>query len=640
MKRKITSLVLFTAFLLCTIPTTIYAEDTSVNKELSEIEHVSASFLSSLARNTYLYEKNDFESLTLAALPQVQTAENKIYTFEDQSLTTNDILKNIQYIENMSSFDSFYRQEQGITRDNFEVNYKFYNPEIRENTATINTLETISFYYTDDPLNDEITFLTNHITVQLIKENGNWYVADICDDFSYSDSAKAREIDWETAIKEAVGFIATEKETAIETNKVNKVIETAEINESESSTEGTIKMTSEEVENFLTGLVQNNDADIKSAENITNSMVYSQTRYIPFDQGMALQYAYTYWYDDIDHGDNYGPNDIQKYWRNCSTFSDYGNNGGNCQNFASQLAWAGLGGSNTEDAVDNKQIPMDKAAWYGSGDMAASGSWVSCSNFRTYTGNIRNSTESGLVTTFNQLDSKKAPSQLANYSSILPGSILHVYNPGGDVNKRDMGHAIYCTKVTGSTWSNVYYVANSNSAYNARVGDQPTWVGPTAVKEHVGVTHIVSYRDKFTTDSCSSHIYDNSNDATCSKCGYNRMILFQNNPVNHMNISPNTTKTIGGKVGITSNTSTGSSSNLNCYRLALGVTDPSGHTEWYGKSNSYFINQSINFNQEGIWTIQFSARDQDDSLSDSTAKTYTFKIRVIDYEDYNAANYN
>ena len=171
--------------------------------------------------------------------------------FADESLSINDIYNRLQYIEDVVVYDKFYYQEQGITRENFRVGYRFEPPEINDNTATIKALETKSFYYTHDPLNNDMTASCSTIEVQLVKEDKNWYVVDISDNYSFCEDAKAQGIDLDVAIKEASLYIAAQKATAEQNESVSFPTDVALNAELEDET--SIKSTTEQ---FLTLLAK------------------------------------------------------------------------------------------------------------------------------------------------------------------------------------------------------------------------------------------------------------------------------------------------------------------------------------------------------------------------------------------------
>lgn len=151
-----------------------------------------------------------------------------------------------------------------------------------------------------------------------------------------------------------------------------------------------------------------------------------------------------------------------------------------------------------------------------------------------------------------------------------------------------------------------------------------------------GAEQPVAYRAA--TTGCPGHIYTASNDFTCNRCDFVRVAVFQRNPTNHMDITSGVTRTVGGIVSQLATTSTGSMSNCSCYQLAMCVTSLSGKATWYSKNNSYYLDRSVLFNEEGIWTIQFDARDRTSTGTDSNKISYTFTIRVVNYSSLAKSN--
>ena len=416
------------------------------------------------------------------------------------------------------------------------------------------------------------------------------------------------------------------------------------------ASKGVWQMTDAEIEKFLDGLERDREKEIEvpSASDINDTRASTtQIRYIPFTLGMARQYADTYWWDDVGGGKNkWGPNNIHRPWRNSALFSDYGETGwgGDCQNFSSQIIYAGLGGSNTSGST---KIPFDitgSQQWYCKPNHTAHQNAISCSSFRTYTDNVgKSATETGVLTSKPSTDDLNARGTLAsalpNATSVLPGSVMYVYNPTATSNN-ERGHAIFCVSCTAANWNNVYIYAHSDSLRNEVLGSIPKFVGVSASGKYFTYRKITAFRDSRTSSSCSSHAYDTTTtgkgtDATCKYCNYNRLIVQQLSPQSYYNITPGTTRYIGGKATSTTTTPSGSMASFTAYRMALAVTPPGGTTVWYSKENTASISQPITFNKEGIWTIEVVARDRDDSIySDSTSVSYKFTIRVIDWSKY------
>lgn len=602
--------------------------------DAAKIADVAKEYISSLSRNSFLYENNDTEPLTIKGALEssvlhrsVAISDTKTVDFGDETKTVGEMKSNIDYIEDIASYNRYCRQESGITRKDFNAQYICGEVSYTADTATVQVGETISFMYTDDPLNTEPSYMSNVYNVKLMNVAGQWYVADITDGFAFSDASKENGFDFSSAVS-AFDETMLEARTAWPYSAAALPAEEEfdECMAEENYTNDNHVMTEEEVAAWLAESQSTMDIATDSTKALAPDGAISPfgidiPSYIRPQPEVARQYAWTYWWDDYGPGAGEGKQvGINKdKWRNTALFDDYGKpgGGGNCSNYASQLLWAGLGGSNTAAAVSSVDRPLT-GTW-----KSRSNAFISCSLFRNYTLTVRGSTAiTGLLTNHFELTTSKTPAnQLSSYATVLPGSVLHVYNgsTGGQ-----QGHAIYCLKVTGSEWGNVYYTANSSSAYNLRVIDADFWANTTTV----GVEQPTAYREN---SPCSGHTYTASDDFTCNNCGFVRTQIFQRNPANHMGITNGTTRTVGGIVYQLASTSSGSMSNFSCYQLAMCVTSPSGQATWYSKNNSYYIDQSVLFNQEGIWTIQIDARDRISTGTDSNKISYTFKIRVVNY---------
>lgn len=146
-----------------------------------------------------------------------------------------------------------------------------------------------------------------------------------------------------------------------------------------------------------------------------------------------------------------------------SRFPDYVNNANgpddvDCQNFASQAIWYGLGGTNTSTAINNKDFPMldngssasDWDSWYHSGtkyDTPSTWAWTNVANFKNHTTNYDLEGISATV--------------VSGWQNAEVGDILQV-----KVNSSDFDHSYVVTGVTGTagsrTTSDVYVSAHTS----------------------------------------------------------------------------------------------------------------------------------------------------------------------------------
>lgn len=620
-----TSVVVVILSLLTSLAAPVVAAETKQPSEL-EIVEIAEKYISLLNRNIFLYENNDTLSLTLAN-PSTQSLLQSVRTNSAESVQNeamfSSLISNINYVEDVAKYSRYANQKMGITRKDYEAQYECLKVSVEDNFATVKIGESISFTYTDDPLNVEPSYMSTAYDVKLMNVNNEWFVVDVTNDYALSDISKEVKFDLAAEIASLDNTYKTNQieDTNYSVEAYKEDIENIEVEENHIMTQEEIdewvSYPSVQEKRTLSSYVTSNANSITSEP--SSAMATTSNSYVIFQPDMAKQYAWTYWWDDIDFGKNKWVGVNKDKWRNAAIFGDYGSTGGNCSNFVSQVAWAGLGGSNTEDAVKYSLAPLT-GSWTRHKD-----AFRSCNSFADYVASLRsNASLSGPITEHYDFQTNKSPSaQDSNYATILPGSILHVYN-GSTHNQK--GHAIYCLRVTGGQWSNVYYAANSDSAYNLRINDSNTnsfWSNTTEIR----IEHIVAYRDAI---SCA-HKYAAYNDFTCETCDFVRVVALQRTPTNHMGITKNTTRTVGGEVRALSSSTTGSMSTFSCYQLAMCVTAPDGTSTWYSKQNSYYLSQSVQFNQEGIWTIQFDARDRNPSNTESEKISYTFKIRVVDY---------
>lgn len=110
--------------------------------------------------------------------------------------------------------------------------------------------------------------------------------------------------------------------------------------------------------------------DIEEQEKLQNNNLYRGNLHA-YSRSDAAEYALQYSSSSSNTSsynmkfNNYSPND--------------------CQNFASQCVWSGLGGNNTTYAIDNQHKPMINKSgreWYGR--VNASYSWINVGAFRDY----------------------------------------------------------------------------------------------------------------------------------------------------------------------------------------------------------------------------------------------------------------
>lgn len=312
--------------------------------------------------------------------------------------------------------------------------------------------------------------------------------------------------------------------------------------------------------------------------------------------------------------DNYGEHNYPEF-RNTifQYFDDPGSEevGRNCQNYVSQCLWFGLGGSNTSSALGNSNPPMDSVGgdgykWYWKKEGSYTGTWTAADAFLRYANNSFDSNASGQTGMRGRV--KDVPSG-SNFSNItandLYGSVLEIYD-GAD---SEPSHAVIIAEASGLDRADVKFNGNSPMRKHKQLSSE----FPSA---HLSLI-IPSRMDVI--GSCT-HSYTNSGNwsgAICNSCGYNRMRISSTIPDSGV-YANGTTVTFSGSAGFT------------CYRMAMGITTPSGSTSWTERTNTSSISRSYTFSQTGLYTIRISARNMPDTASypQSTAITYVFTVRV------------
>ena len=116
-----------------------------------------------------------------------------------------------------------------------------------------------------------------------------------------------------------------------------------------------------------------------------------------------------------------------------------------------------------------------------------------------------------------------------------------------------------------------------------------------------------------------THTYTNRGNWTgvvCNTCGYNKTRITINPPYRGC-FPKGTTCDITGSVGFT------------CYRIAVGITDPSGNTSWSQYTNTSSVSRSYTFSQAGLYNIRIAVRNMPESYgSESDSISLDFTLRT------------
>lgn len=263
-------------------------------------------------------------------------------------------------------------------------------------------------------------------------------------------------------------------------------------------------------------------------------------------------------------------------------------------NFASQCLAVGLGFSSDETSISLGSAPCDNIGTY---------KWIphtsqfrSCSSFRDYLQGNTEAKETGLYGTVVESHSSTV--------TCTPGDIVFTK----DSNGNPYAHA--AVVISGGTdRDNILVSAHTNN----RDAVTMTWMCGSS--RTCKIAHVSCYK---TYSNCSGHTYSSimagsGTDSTCNNCGYSRLRI---SPATAAPFPKNSTKSISGVVSV------------NCYRIAVGITDPDGITIWKPYTSGIAYAYDYTFSKDGVYTIRISARDINDNIPGSTAKSVSYQVRV------------
>lgn len=500
----------------------------SESAEAESVQTVVKAFLQSYTESTLLNTERDLTINTVydAAVPMTM-AEETTFELTSGTVTLSDMQKNISYIEEKADFLKAAREAQDITRTDLELNYVFSDVSIDGNTASATVSETASFYYTGET---QQSFAETIYTVDLIKVQGTWLIADVYDNDWFDDTYKASADTFSAAA------------------------------------------TMEDLE-----AAQASDAcDIQLLEDESMSRTTASYQ-IPYNANSATAYAYTYTrQNSTEPWEDYYNQD----------FVDFRSDGGDCMNFASQCMWAGFSGSQTRANIDAHNIPMDSDGttaeykWYSCSKdnedtrlSNSTGSWRSCSAFRTYIGNSNASSDIGLKC--NTADVAAG----ANFSGVtttaLKGAVCHVTGSGPNY-----GHAIVLTDVNGLARNQIYLCAHYTDRKYVLLGD------------YYATCPIKAFMPQYLRVSTSPSNY---------------LMVDMLRPISRGNTGALRCYTSAAQ-----------------YKFTIGVTAPSGAFEHKSSTaaNPTSFTYNYNFTENGLYKIDCYSK----STSTSDAQTVTFYV--------------
>lgn len=556
--------------------------DTEESKNV--VEELAKDYVEKYIDNTFLYTEHDLSENTIkevmCADEQVSAAAIAPTGAAKYATATGDI----SFVEDVADYYTYIRASQNIQRYNFGYAVHVTDTTVNENQATVQLFAEVSFQYT---LKDEMSYLGDCYTVELIRTNNDWYISNMTSDGIETEGISKQTFDYDIAVAQFDSYCATirpELDAAADSEQLEAM-----------------DAFDENMELQSTG------------DNIDQSRTYNRTN--------AIAYANTYSSANYTQATGNDPNYLNK-----ELFSDYTEDGVNCQNFVSQAVWAGFGASNTKTAVDIGAFPMDKSGthkWYhiSTDDRAC---WTGVNSFFGYFQSSNSDNDNiGMKGNYYTIYAGYDFSSVTTNKASLLGAVLNVnYDPTYNDGAGGYGHAILLTEATGLTFNKVKFCGNSpmrrqvllsdsSYTYNARL----RLIVPTTMR------HIVKCEknDVIYPQHSYQATYSAGTPCTCKTCGKCRLVVTPN----MMRPMKTGTATVSG------------SANYTCYRMAIGITSPSGTTTWKEITNTKNASTTYNFSEKGLYTIKLCGRDVEEGSTDingklitSTNVTTVFTVRV------------
>lgn len=345
---------------------------------------------------------------------------------------------------------------------------------------------------------------------------------------------------------------------------------------------------------FNSQMSQQKNQNISSAQ--TNEEQVALQATVESDCGVynsvrAVAYAYTY------TKPNHNGSNVSAYMN--GSYYDFSNDGGNCTNFVSQCLFAGFGGNNDSSTISSPQYPqhVSSTGWYYRNSGVYSSSWVAADDFKSYTDGITSNSDAGMVCVKKTIDTDETFSDHNLTTSALIGAVLIVKN---------QSHAVIITDATGLTYDKVKFCANSIMRQGFLLQD-------TDYIQYVMYYIKPSYMIE--DQSCGSYSSHNfiTGCCRCTRCSYTTLTVWGNMT---KPIPVNTTRSVTG------------TANIQCFRMAIGITDPSGNTTWHEALSTDVILKTYTFSQRGLYKITVAARDLNPEDPMTSQDTHIFTIRV------------
>jgi len=518
-----------------------------------QLTNIAIEYIEKYIQNIYLYQSNDLSQNTLKekigisewlrAEDYSKEVQTLLYELDGRSVSAATLCEEISSFEAVSDYIKHIRETQNIVRYDFSATVVPADAETSEKYASVYLHSLVTFRYSPEA---ELSTCGDYYKISFVNIEKTWYIAEI--------------------------------------------------------------LAEEHIQYGLTDFVEEYDDRIAEFDNRLKKCNYSapQLEYpeVPrsaFDRSYSpantVAYAYTYTTSTYT-GDYNNPTFLNNSFHDCT------DDGGNCQNFASQCVWAGFNGNSLYNEIHNHSFPMDseidttaphpeETIWYGSADNGNSGPWVATDDFYDYI----TSSDSQIIAVTGTVNGSFAYIPLY----MLKGAVLHV-NP----NANGYAHAVVITNATGTSYSSIEICENSPMRKAVLLSDQAflsqmRLIMPTAMKNGRSCTN-------------GTHSFS-GNHCKCSYCGFNKLTvkgsILKPIPVN-------STQTITAIA------------NSTCYRMAVCIKydSPNATEYWTEYMNTNQLSKTFTFSNTGLYTITVVARDVSPNDANSVTSTHVFKIRV------------
>lgn len=415
-----------------------------------------------------------------------------------------------------------------------------------------------------------------------------------------------REFDVLVRLVENISFTMEEKDYhynntyIITINDENKIIDVNKINDWFETAYRYSGKTKEiifsELTKELVNNIQPNVAPLKERDVFASFEGTDNIQYMMYDPQNAVNYALTY------------SGESNAYYN--TNFKRYDEVGGDCMNFASQSMWAGLGGSNHSNFIEEKILfnnhnpEIHKDSW-----VMESYPWVGVWGFYQY---ITNETpkNNGLVAKTWRIEADQW--DLGIEEDLLLGSIALV--PGDDP-EHEFGHAVVITEVNGTTREQIKYSGHTTDAHQASFSKAYSNVPIIIVRPiYYKLTHNCFF-DGHLYHTLSGLITGDGSE--CVWCGYKNLSI---------------TNKLMAPITIGETAILASKASMNVFKMSIKVESPTGEVTWLrDEYNTNFIKRQHTFIEPGLYKITTYAQDTNDILSlESNEIESTYYVRVMD----------